>query len=214
MPGSREIVANLARIADDAVAVAVAWHVAIAIAAVALALGFRPSVRVAAAWLGLPVASVSILAWVFGNPFNGAVFALIALALTALAATGAPSPVARGSDWSSALGIVLVAFGWAYPHFLDGSPLAYLYRAPTGTLPCPTLALLSGLALLGGGLVGGAWRLVLATTGTCYALFGALRLGVTIDWILLVGALGLFAQHFLERRGRAASAAEGAGHAR
>lgn len=177
----------------------------IALTALALALGFRPSARAAALWLGLPFASVSILAWAFGNPFNGAVFALCTVALTALARRGASFPVARGPEWSSVLGVVLVAFGWAYPHFLDGSPLGYLYREPTGILPCPTLALVSGLALLGGGLVGGAWRLLLATMGTFYALFGALRLGVVIDWFLLVGALSLFAQHFLERRGRASS---------
>lgn len=203
LPGTREIVANLTRIANEASAVAVAWHVVIALVGVAFAFAFRPSVRVAAVSLGLPLASVSILAWVFGNPFNGAVFALITTALTALALGGASSPVARGPDWSSMLGVLLVAFGWAYPHFLDGSPLVYLYRAPTGTVPCPTLALVCGLALVGGGLVGGAWRLLLASTATCYALFGALRLGVAIDWILLAGALGLLVQHFLAPSRRA-----------
>lgn len=61
----------------------------------------------------------------------------------------------------------------------------------------------SGLALVGGGLVGAAWRLLLASTATRYALFGALRLGVAIDWILLAGALGLFVQHFLAPSRRA-----------
>lgn len=63
--------------------------------------------------------------------------------------------------------------------------------------------LVSGLALVGSELVGGAWRLLLASTATCYALFGALRLGVAIDWILLAGVLGLCVQHFLAPSRRA-----------
>jgi hypothetical protein len=64
----------------------------------------------------------------------------------------------------------------------------------------------TGAALAAGGFGLGAWRLVLAATGGFYALFGVLRLGVTVDTVLLGGAMGLLAQYVKDRpRGKAAS---------
>jgi hypothetical protein len=63
-----------------------------------------------------------------------------------------------------------------------------------------------GVALLGGGLVGGGWRILLIALGTLYGLFGVLRLGVFIDLLLLAGALALAAQHWQGTRQRASGA--------
>ncbi len=75
-------------------------------------------------------------------------------------------------------------------HFLNTTSfLPYLYAAPVGLVPCPTLSITIGAALILGGLESRGWSLVLAGMGIFYAVFGALRLGVTIDFTLLVGAL-------------------------
>lgn len=195
MPAQHEILANLTRIANEATPVAIAWHWLLAVAAAAFAFGVRPSRRAGALALSLPVASVGLVGWVWGNLFNGSVFALAAIVLAVLAWRSEPGRIALGPTWAVALGAALVAFGWTYPHFLETeSGLVYFYSAAMGTLPCPTLSLVIGLSLLIDSPGSRAWRLVLAGIGTFYGLFGVLRLGVTIDVALTLGALCLAAQ--------------------
>ncbi len=88
----------------------------------------------------------------------------------------------------------MVALGWVYPHFLaTDSFLPYLYAAPVGLLPCPTLLAVTGLALILRGLDCRPWSLTLGAVGLFYGLFGALRLGVVIDGTLILGAGALIA---------------------
>lgn len=192
MPTPQGILNGLTAIATDVLPLAVAWHLVLAAALVVLFFGLRPGRRFAAMALAAPSASVAVLAWTYGNPFNGAVFTAAALGL-ALAGSRLPrEPVARGPGWAQAAGALLVAFGWVYPHFLDAyPPLVYLFAAPTGLVPCPTLSVVIGLALVGNGFGSRGWSLLLAATGIFYGAFGAFRLGVTIDLALLAGALAL-----------------------
>jgi hypothetical protein len=194
MPTSGEILAGLARIAHDAFALAVVWHIVVAAALVALVVGWRPSARRVAMSLSVPLASVAALAWMFGNPFNGIAFSVLAVVAGWLARRAPQRPIPDPRGWTAVLGALVLTFAWVYPHFLsDRSPTAYLYAAPMGLIPCPTLALVIGLALVTGVPGGRAWTLVIAAAGLFYALFGALRLGVWLDLGLLVGALGLLA---------------------
>lgn len=191
MPGATEILDGLSAIANQATDLAVAWHIAIAMALIALAGGWRPSQRTARLLIGMLLASVAGVAIAFGNPFNTFVFAASAMALTAMAMVGNRRVVARGSARSGGIGAAMIAFGWIYPHFLDGSATAYLYAAPVGLIPCPTLAVAIGFALLGNGLGSRAWSLTLAAVGLFYGLFGVVRLGVFLDIGLAGGALAL-----------------------
>jgi hypothetical protein len=187
-----EILAGLGRIANEAFAYAVLWHIVIAVVSTALLFRWRPSPRLAGGLLCLPLASVSGFAWAFGNPFNGISFALLAAGLGWLAWRAPGGDPRRSVPWTTALGGLLVAFGWSYPHFLVGRPaLAYLYGAPTGLIPCPTLSLVIGVALIGYGPNTKGPTFILAAAGVFYALFGALRLGVVIDLVLLAGSIGL-----------------------
>lgn len=200
MPTPSEILAGLTRIANEAFAVSVAWHVAVALSAVALLLGARPSSRAAALALSLPLLSVSAFAWRYANPFNGAVFALVAIVLAWLAMRAPSRALALRTPWSVIAGCGLIAFGWVYPHFLvDRAPTTYLVAAPLGVIPCPTLSLVTGAALLVDGLAARAWRWVLASTAAFYGLFGVLRLGVWIDLVLLVGAIAMLVQEARQR---------------
>lgn len=193
MPPAADILDGLSIIANRAAGVAMGWHIVIATALVALAGGWRPSRRAARLLIGMPIASVAAVAFAFGNPFNGVVFAASAMALTALARMGDRRPVSRGSAWAFGTGMATAAFGWVYPHFLEGHPTAYLYAAPVGLVPCPTLAVAIGFALLGGGLGSRAWSLTLGAVGLFYGLFGVLRLGVFLDVGLVAGAVVLLA---------------------
>jgi len=192
MPNPQSILANLTMIANEATTVAIVWHGLTLIAVVALVIGWRPSRRRAGALLAAPVASASLVAFVYGNPFNGVLLGGLAVALIGIASRLGSRPVERGSTVSTAMGVATIAFGWLYPHFLEsGAASRYLFAAPTGLIPCPTLSLVIGFALLAGGLGSRTWSLALALVGLFYGLFGVARLGVPLDVILTGSAAGL-----------------------
>jgi hypothetical protein len=192
MPGREEILTGLARIANEGLAVAIGWHVVVAALLLALLLGWRPAQRWLAMGLALPLASVAAFAWRAGNPFNGSVFAVLAVGVALLGARASHEPVAPVRGWRAAAGALLLVYAWIYPHFLDGAaPTVYLYAAPVGLVPCPTLALVIALALMTSLDARRAQTRLLAGAGGFYALFGALRLGVWLDAGLLAGALAL-----------------------
>jgi len=192
MPTPEQILEDLRRIANEWRSFAVLWHVYFGVFAAVLAVGFRPSRRAAGVVLGLPLFSVSALAWMTGNPFNGTLFALAGLGLIAISARMGSAPVRIGTLWSAVAGVLLFLFGWFYPHFLDApSSLTYAYAAPTGLIPCPTLSIVIGVALMVSGLDSRPWSLLAGTTGLFYGLFGAVRLGVGIDWFLVAGSVAI-----------------------
>jgi hypothetical protein len=191
MPTPEEILAGLSAIANAWRLLSVLWHGYFTVLVLGLVLGVRPTRRVAGVLLAFPLLSVSILAWVHANPFNGAFFALTGIALLAIAARLAPEDVKVAPRWLTVLGASMIGFGWVYPHFLDNAtPIAYLYAAPTGLIPCPTLSIVIGFTLTLGGLRSRPWCLVLTTVGLFYGVFGAGWLGVRIDWVLCLGAFG------------------------
>jgi hypothetical protein len=200
MPAPELILDGLSKIANQWWLLAVAWHAYFAVLLGGLLLGVRPSQRVAGILLALPLLSVSLLAWTAANPFNGTLLAVAGVTLIALAFRLPAAPIRIAPPWVVVAGALMFVFGWVYPHFLDTfPPVAYLYAAPTGLVPCPTLSIVIGLALITGGLDSRLWTSILAATGLFYGLFGALRLGVTIDIVLLLGALLVLVIAFLPK---------------
>lgn len=190
MPSADEINDGLAQIAANWRWLAALWHVYLALPALGLALGWRPPRAVAGVLLSLPLLSVSALAWTTANPFNGIFFVVAGVASLWIACRLGSKPVETAPRWLVAVGAALVAFGWVYPHFLDtGSFVTYLYAAPTGLIPCPTLAAAVGFTLALRGLDSAAWSGVLGVTGLFYGTLGTAWLGVAIDGFLLLGAL-------------------------
>lgn len=189
MPDPKAIVDQLTLASNSGASVAIAWHVAIVVAVVALMLGWRPTNRTAGVMLAAPPASAAAVMFAFGNPFNGAILGALSLALVLLALRLGPAQGVRAFVAARPAGILMVSFGTFYPHFLQhGTPLAYLYAAPTGLIPCPTLSLVIGFTLLAGGLGSRPWSLVLASAGLFYGLFGVARLRVYLDIPLILGA--------------------------
>ena len=192
MPNASQIVAGLTAIANENPGTALGWHLALGGAIVSILIGWRPSRRTAFMLMsGLP-ASVSAFAFQYGNPFNGVAFGL----LTAVLLFNAIGPDAmlmwRNNRSATATGSGLIAFGWLYPHFLESQPV-FLYAAiaPMGLIPCPTLAVLTGVTVLWQSGLSRSWSIVLGVFGLFYGAFGALRLGVWLDVGLLAGALYL-----------------------
>lgn len=190
MPTPEQILSGLHAIANQWQFVAMLWHIYFAVIAIGLLSGIRLSKRMGGILLALPLLSVSALAWTAANPFNGIVFAVVGVALLGVALRLPDERIVVAPGWVVGAGVLMFLFGWLYPHFLDTTSfLPYFYAAPTGLVPCPTLSIVIGFSLMVGGLDSRKWALLLGGSGLFYGLFGALRLGVTIDLILLLGAL-------------------------
>jgi len=131
----------------------------------------------------------------YKNPFNGTVFLLFGIILAVIGLRMPNERTQKAPAWGLVFGILMILFGWIYPHFLvDGTWIKYLYAAPMGLIPCPTLSFTIGFAMLANGFSSRAWTMLLVFLGVFYSLFGALRLGVHLDFVLLAGALLLLIQ--------------------
>jgi hypothetical protein len=198
MPSGEQILIGLKHISETWGTAAIFWHVYFAAIVVALLAKARPARRLIGFLLVPPLLSVSVFAWAAGNPFNGVLFAALG-GLVLLGSAGlAGAPVRIASAGYFFPGLALFIFGWAYPHFLDTSSLVpYLFRAPTGLIPCPTLSIVIGLVLALDGLGSRAVCLGLGIAGVFYGVIGVVRLGVTVDWTLLLGAVVILVRALL-----------------
>ena len=189
MPSPEAILAEATAIANEWQSVAIIWHIVLAIAVVALGVGWQPPTRWLALTLAAPFISVSAVAWMFSNPFNGTAFAVFGVLLIVVARRFSSIRFERASPLFSAAGVLLVVFGWMYPHFLRAdSWTAYAYASPFGLLPCPTLSVVIGLTLIFGLTRERAWGAALAVAATIYGVIGVFQLGVSFDYGLLAGA--------------------------
>lgn len=205
MPSAESILTGAAEIANNWRWMAVAWHVLLAALLLALLAGWRPSARVLGLLLTVPVLSVSVIAWISGNPFNGTVFAVLAGGLAGAAARLSKAHVRRAAGWVVP-GTMLVAFGWVYPHFLNTDSWSpYSYAAPFGLLPCPTLSVVIGVTLIFRDLDSTPWNVSLIAAGLLYGALGVFMLGVGLDVGLLTGA-AMHAAAFASRTGRSVRA--------
>lgn len=100
MPSPDTVLAGLTVIAHEWHWLAVTWHVLLGASVVPFLAGWRLSVCLVGCLLVGPLLSVSLTAWLAGNPFNASVFTILA---GALAATAAPFPNAAARRASPAL---------------------------------------------------------------------------------------------------------------
>jgi hypothetical protein len=202
MPSSNTVLIGLSAIANNWRWLAISWHVLVAAFLVTVFAGWRPSISILGYVLIGPLLSVSLVAWLSGNPFNGAMFAILAVLLTA--ARPAKTAVRVASTVGVSSGIGLVAFGWTYPHFVTtDSWTTYLYASPFGILPCPTLSVAMGITFLFPDLGTRSRTTSLAGAGLLYGVIGVFRLGVVLDWGLLLASATLaaaMAPHVIRRR--------------
>ena len=181
--------AALTEIANDWRWLALAWHIIFAAVLVGLAAGWRPPNRLIGHLLVAPLLSVSLVAWLSGNPFNGIAFGVVAATLLSAARRFPKAPVQLHSPGLVTPGVALIVFGWTYPHFVTAdSWTTYLYASPFGLLPCPTLSAVIGMTLLFRDCRSSLWSTALVLSGLLYGAMGVFRLGVALDWGLLAAA--------------------------
>jgi hypothetical protein len=189
VPSPDALLTVLAAIANDWRWLAITWHLLFATLCFALMTSWRPHARLLGRLLVAPLLSVSFVAWMSGNPFNGTMFAALAAALAwSVASFGDTSVTFVPSTWLAAGGAITV-FGWTYPHFVrTESWVTYLYASPFGILPCPTLAVMIGVTLMVRHQIAIRWQAALIVAGLLYGAIGVFRLGVALDWGLLLAS--------------------------
>ena len=192
MPTPDAILAELTVLAHDGRPLAILWHGWLGGVVVMVLSGWRPPARLLARLLIPPLGSVAALSALSGNPFNSIVLTTVAVALVRTTTRLPETPVRLDSPpWVTA-GAALIAFGWTYPHFLAGEPwTTYLYAAPFGVLPCPTLSVAIGATLAFENCRSFGWSATLAFAGILYGAVGLFALGVLLDGVLLSAALAL-----------------------
>jgi hypothetical protein len=198
---SEEIVAGLQTIVNNNVLIATLWHIAIYGLIISLLFHWNPSNKLMAILLCLPVVSVSILAWYSGNPFNGSLFAILAILIIIFGLKATSHPITVSQVTFLVIGILMIAFALLYPHFLEtDSIVKYLYASPVGLIPCPTLSLMIGFALVFNGFGSNALTISLIVYGLFYGFFGVFRLGVTLDIGLIIGTFTLIVKYVVSLR--------------
>ncbi len=194
MPSAQDILNLTASISTSMVPLAIAWHVILGLTIIALLVGWRPARKLGALLLSIPLLSVGITGLAYNSLFNGIVFILFAIILAVIGLRLSPVCYYTAPGWGRLFGWLMLFFAWIYPHFGTGSWVHYLYASPLGLIPCPTTSMVIGFALLADGFSSRAWTWVLIVLGLFYGLFGAIRLGVWIDFFLLIGTLMLIAE--------------------
>jgi hypothetical protein len=198
MPTRQEILAGLTWLANEHVGIAIIWHILTLILIAVLFAGWRPGNNLMILMLSSLLMSVSVFASLQGNYFNAVVFAfLLVISISATLKPGS-SLIKGDKSWPDIIGLLLIIYGLCYPEFLSAnSVLEYAYAAPVGLIPCPTLAVLIGFALVYRGLGSVRWTMTLVIAGMFYGLFGVFYLGVYLDWVLVAGSFILLLNTFL-----------------
>jgi hypothetical protein len=197
MPAPFEILNSLALAANKFTTIAIVWHLIILIFILLLITGRKFNTKQISAGLAIFLLSVAIIAVLVSNPFNAIMFALAALISGIMTLKFKPLVIGLKWDFVSVAGLIILIFGFVYPHFLEGdSYVRYLYASPMGLIPCPTLLAFIGISLMLRGFGSKKWMLVAALFGLFYGIFGVLRLKVYLDVVLIAGALFILVYTF------------------
>lgn len=189
MPSPDTILTGLTALANEWRSLAIAWHIFLGTSILSVLAGWRPPARRLGQLLLAPLASVAVLAFLSGNPFNGILFVVLTLTLIRATTRFLDARAQLASPAWVAAGAAFIVFGWAYPHFLPtDSWTAYLYAAPFGILPCPTLTAVIGVTLAFRNLHSRPWSAPLAVAGLWYGTIGVFALGVALDFVLLLAS--------------------------
>lgn len=200
MPSASEILKALALLANKYMIAAIVWHAVLLLFLLLLFFAKqKPSSHFAGYFLTLPLFSVSIFAWQGGNLFNGILFLIAGAVLLFLTAKNKADKVAISSNiWFRTVGAIIFLSGFFYPHFLEQGLWNYLYAAPVGLVPCPTLLTITGLVLVFDTRQLKSWFVVLTLLDVFYGVFGVAKLKVNLDIILIAGAIILCLQIILK----------------
>ena len=201
MPTTQEILGGLHSIVNKHYVLSIVWHILFYVLIAALIARWQPSNKLFALLICIPVLSVAVMAWLSGNPFNGAVFTVSVILLLIFGLKATDQSITYSQLPYLLAGIFMVLFGLVYPHFINpDSFLRYFYASPVGLIPCPTLSILIGFILIFNGLSSQSITLTLIVLGLFYGIFGVLKLAVYLDIFLVIGTGALIIKYLSSLR--------------
>lgn len=190
MPSPDSILSDLTLSANQYSLYAVIWHVLFLAFIIALLLKWRPTNRIAGILLTIPILSVAVFSALIKNYFNGIAFFIGFILLLIFAIKLPKEKVLIKINFGFIVGVLMILFGFVYPHFLENpSFLKYIYSAPVGIVPCPTLIVVIGFTLLFNQFKSRAWPMALSAIGIIYGAMGIIMLGVYLDIALIAGSI-------------------------
>ncbi len=197
MPTTEEILNGLSLAANKYFLFSIFWHIIVLIFLVLLFAGKKISSKFIMIGIIALFLSVSIITTLVHNPFNAVIFFLASLQFGYMALRYVHGKFGVRWDYISAAGLIMLVFGFVYPHFMENASFfKYLCASPLGLIPCPTLSAIVGITLLFHGFNSRRWMLWAAFIGLFYGVFGVLRLKVYLDTGLIAGALFLLIYAF------------------
>jgi hypothetical protein len=197
---AQDILTGLHAIANNYKSYAIIWHVIFYVFIIALIARWVPSNKLIAALTCIPIISVALFAWITGNPFNGIMFSVLAILILIFGLKASIQPINQSQLPFFIIGILMIAFGLLYPHFIEtNSIVKYSYASPVGLIPCPTLSILIGFILLYNGFGSKSITLLFISFGLFYGFFGVLKLNVKLDIILILGTLALLTKYITDK---------------
>jgi hypothetical protein len=201
MPSADEILSALAMLSNKYTVVAILWHAIFVFLLLFSLFEKQKKPNQSASYiLCLPLFSVSALAWLTGNLFNGMLFLLAAILLVALSIKERNAEVLVNSKWLKIIGVFVFLSGFFYPHFLYEGSWNYLYAAPIGIVPCPTLLTVTGFVLMFDIKQSKYWFVVLILLDVFYGLFGVFKLEIFLDLLLIAATIALAVRARLTRK--------------
>ncbi len=193
MPETTEILVGLHSIANDYYIAAICWHIAFYLLIGLMFTKWKPTNKIFGFLLCLPLLSVAVVAWSSGNPFNGFLFSILTILIFIFVLKIGPGQLSAAETPFLIIGIIMVVFGLLYPHFIDtDSFISYMFVSPAGLIPCPTLSIIIGFALIFNGFGSRSMSFILVGFGLFYGFFGVLKLAVYLDLFLVLGVISLF----------------------
>jgi hypothetical protein len=197
---AQEIIAGLNSIANKYAWFAVFWHVVFYILVIAFIANWEPSNKLIGTLICIPLFSVAFFAWITGNPFNGVMFTVMGILILLFGLKSSVQSIQPSQLPYVISGIVMIAFGLIYPHFIETSSIFnYFYASPVGLIPCPTLSILIGFILIFNGFGSQSITSTFILFGLFYGLFGVIKLAVYLDLFLVFGTLTLLIKLFIAK---------------
>lgn len=209
-PTPEQLLSSLVEISSSCRFLALIWHSYYAILIILFTFGVKKktnhwlaSNQSIGILLGLPFISISLISWLYFNPFNGSVFTIISTLIIVFSIRMPKKKVQIAPQWAIIVGTFMVIFGWIYPSsfFINITSFSsYLYEVPLGVIPCPTLSITIGLILIFDNLGSHKMSLIFGLIGIMYGILGSILLKVLIDWVLFIGAVIIFTKSFFIRK--------------
>jgi hypothetical protein len=202
MPSTDEILKALSLTANKYMLVAIFWHVVlIGFFFASFYLKQRISNHVVGYVLTLLLFSVSVWAWQSQNIFNGLVFLVTGIVfIVSTVKTKKEWITSNRVRWLRITGTIFFLSGIFYPHFLGHDWIGYLYAAPTGLIPCPTLLTVTGFIIAFNTKQSISLLVSLLVLDIFYGLFGVIKLHVYLDQLLAAASLALLLQIILRSK--------------